>query len=322
MQGISAFTTNKAIQPVNKSEDPTEENTSTAPTETTEEPSEFDVFLKGLLSPDAANNVNEEELFSALIQERLKKVKGTEAEQKFSELLNKHKDHSRAADGYIPIEDAAKTALKEMRDAGDLTAEETDKIYSEAFSAAQLDSNTNALFDGRGGTEDATIAIAGLEQALMNARLKIEKFDDGSESAEVRTVDEASNSKIAPTTSAATALATSDAAISLEPEVTQGTTFDGANGFLFKPISENQNSLAILLPEVMAHKVASVVLKDENNNVLEEGQSTGYGDLGTREKFSFSKQGQDYGSNITVEVRLNDGSIKTYSIPDPSQRYD
>jgi hypothetical protein len=43
---------------------------------------------------------------------------------------------------------------------------------------------------------------------------------------------------------------------------------------------------------------------------------------GGREHFRFNKPGADYPKDLTVEVTMKDGSIKTYKIPDPSQRYD
>jgi hypothetical protein len=78
----------------------------------------------------------------------------------------------------------------------------------------------------------------------------------------------------------------------------------------------------VLLPEALAHLVDSVVIKDKDGNIIEEGHSTGYGDTGEREKFSFSKPGQNYPSDLIVEARLADGQTKVWNIPDPSQRYD
>ncbi len=97
---------------------------------------------------------------------------------------------------------------------------------------------------------------------------------------------------------------------------------DGPNGFLFKPKSSKDGRLAILTPESVNHQVTSVVLKDQNGKVIEKGHSTGFGDVGTREKFAFQKPGGSYPRNLHVEVSLNNGAVLTYIIPDPTQRVD
>ena len=283
--------------------------------------SDFNTLLAGILSPDSANKVNEEELFAGLIQERIKTLKGDESESKFSEMFSSEKDNMRKADGFVPFEDAAKAALQKMRDSGELTAEEADKIYSESFSAAQLDSNTGALFDGRGGAGDVTIALQELEAALLSARTKMEKFDAGTESAEERSVNEGSNGKSAAS-GAVSGTFTGTLSGTSEVITPEGFTVDGANNFLFKPVSENEGTLAVLMPSELAYGVETLVLKDENGTVIEEGRSTGYGDTGEREKYAFSKPGGSYTPNLTVEARLVDGTTRQYLIPDPSQRYD
>ena len=66
----------------------------------------------------------------------------------------------------------------------------------------------------------------------------------------------------------------------------------------------------------------SLIVKDSQGNTLEEGRSTGYGDFGIQEKFAFTKPGSQYGSNVTVQALLADGTSREWSISDPSQRYD
>lgn len=338
MQVNRVARTAESNQGVTNTEETTEQENQTT-SETTE--GGFDVFLRAILTPDKANNVSEEELFAALIQERINTLHGDEAANEFASLFAAQKTAHRTADGYVPYEDCAKYALREMRDKGTVTSEEADKIYSESFAAAQLDGDATALFDGRGGAGDATVAVKQLEEALIAARLKIDNFTAGSETAAGRSLDEASNQKLSqagsiltgnshgsstgagnPGTSGFDAEVQGsepDTALARSPN---GTTFDGANGFLFKPISENQGKLAILLPESMAYKVAGVLLRDADGNVVDEGHSTGYGDLGTREKFSFSRQGGQYGKNVTVEIRMMDGTSSRYFIPNPALRYD
>ncbi len=71
----------------------------------------------------------------------------------------------------------------------------------------------------------------------------------------------------------------------------------------------------------MTGQVADVLLKDLEDNILERGNPTGVAN-GGREHFRFEKAGQDYPENLTVEVRMTDGSVKLYEIPNPGERYD
>lgn len=303
-----------------------EESTETG--EKTTESSDFDALLRGLLVPDQANNVSEEELFAGLVQERIMKLKGEGVSDQYDTILAEKRAALTQPSGFVSSEGATVSVLQALVAQGALTAEEGDRIYSEAFAAAQLDSNSDALFDSRGGPGDATMAMDQLEAALLSARTLVEKLDSGDADVTMRSLASASTdgrgSGVATSGGGAGAGDGGAGAGGVDTSAVtpDGTTVDGENGFLFKPISDNQGTLAVLLPEALAHLVSSVVIKDSLGNVLEEGQSTGYGELGTREKFSFSKTGGEYPSDVVVEAILNDGSTKTWSIPDPSQRYD
>lgn len=288
------------------------------------EGSEFDAVLRGLLIPDQANNVSEEDLFAGLVQERIKKLKGDGVADQYNTVLAEKRGVLTRSDGFVSSEGATVSALQAMVAQGALTTDEADKIYSQSFEAAQLDGNTDALYDSRGGPGDPTMAIDQLENALLAARMKIEQYDAGTAEAATRHVADGSTDGLGGG-GAATAVATGAGAggpVDTSPVTPSGTTVDGANGFLFKPVSDNQGTLAVLMPEALAQLVSSLVIKDPTGTVLEEGFSTGYGDLGTREKFSFQKPGGEYPANLTVEATLSDGSVKTWTIPDPSQRYD
>jgi hypothetical protein len=101
-----------------------------------------------------------------------------------------------------------------------------------------------------------------------------------------------------------------------------GIHMDGADGFLWKPTSESDRNLAVLAPANLQGRVNEVVIKDAAGNVLDRaGLKAYFGDTG-RGIFRFKKPGASYPPNVTVELRLNDGSTKNYQIRDPSQRYD
>lgn len=279
-----------------------QQGVTTSPYPSTQKPvdSEFSTFLKGVVTPDSANKVSEEDLFSALVQQRIKNSKGDDTLKKFQETLTQTKESMKKADGYVPVEDATKAALIKARDAGVLSKEETDKIYSESFAAAQLDDNKEILFDGRGGGSDPTIAVALFDQAMASAFGAVEKFDDGSLSAPIRSVEEASNGKMA-----ATAGGHSESG--------------GSGGFLFKPQSDNNGKLVVLLPSKLAGMIAGVKLYDPSGNLLESGRYTGNGN-GGRDHYRFKKTGGDYPDGLFVEATLTTGDKVFYQIKETSQR--
>lgn len=265
--------------------------------------SEFDVTLTAFLSPNGENNVSEEALFSAIVKERIMKEQGEEGLKAFEEVLGKHISAKTTADGYVPVEDATKAALIEFRDAGNIEEELADSIYSQAFSAAQLDDNEEALFDDRGGANDATIAVATLEQALLASRVKIEKYDAGEEVATARSVDEATPSKAAYVT----------------PSAHGSHSSEGSGGFLFKPVSDSDGKLAVLLPSIYSGMAASMRLVTPDGDVIETGRYGGNGN-GNREHFRFSKPGSGYPDGVVVEATLTTGETISYTISNPSQR--
>jgi hypothetical protein len=262
--------------------------------------SAFNTFLKGVLTPDSANKVSEEELFSAIVQERIKNSKGDETLKKFQESLTQTKNSMRKPDGFVPAEDATKAALVKARDAGLLSKEEADKIYSEAFAAAQLDDNKEILYDNKGGGNDPTIAVALLEQALMTSSAMVGKFNDGSLTATIRSVEESSSAKVFA-------------------EAGPHSESGGSVGFLFKPQADTNGKLVVLMPSKLAGMIKSVSLYDPAGNLLEKGSYTGNGN-GGRDHFRFKKSGGAYPDGLLVEATLSTGDKVVYRIRETSQR--
>lgn len=277
---------------------------------------DFDAMLKSMLSPDAANNINEEELFAALIHERVATLKGEEAAAEYQKAFESSKQANTRADGYVNVEQAANDALSGLVGQGLLTEEEAGKVRSDSFAAAQLDDKHDVLYDGRGSGDDPTIAVMEMEAALLQARTTLQQLESG------EIVSELTDPSTETTDASGTesSLGTEGNEM-ISPE---GTTIDGEGGFLFKPESD-RGELVVLLPSGLADQVMSVVLRDAEGNEIEQGVSSGYANPdvgGEREHFRFSQPGSEYPENVTVAVTLADGSVKEYSIPNPSERYD
>ncbi|MCB0311060.1 MAG: hypothetical protein KDD42_07485 [Bdellovibrionales bacterium] len=303
MDPITGLIASQALQAVSnlttRSEEPEQ-------SESEEQGNDFDLVMRKLLVPDAGNQVNEEELFAALVHERVVSLKGEEAGTEFHAAFDSARASSRRPDGYEFIEDSTYAGLDALVESGTLTEEEAHSIKSEAFTAAQLDDNHNALYDGRGGPGDSTVATSDMESALASAKLLLDKLAIG----EITPLGTADSDQIG---------------LSLEGESSQitpsGNSIDGTDGFLFKPEGDTTGKVVVLLPPDLTGEIESVVLKDKSRETIEEGEYSGNAN-GGREHFRFDKAGSDYPEDIHVEVTLKDGSVRIYDIPNPSERYD
>ncbi len=239
------------------------------------EQTSFSDVLMDFLPTEAGQEINEEQLFSAVIAERLEGLKGSEALDSYKVSLEEHLAAMKHPNGYVPVEDASRAALNDMVDKGILSIEEAESIHAQAFQAAQLDDNHEALYDSLG----STMAVAMIEMALKSSTNMLAAFDSGEKDAGI------------------------------------------GGGFLFKPISEGDGNLVVLLPTSMSGDVAGLTIRDSNGQILDTGRGLGDYDDG-RPLFRFSSPGGAYPENITVSALMNDGGVRDYKIPTPAQRYE
>jgi hypothetical protein len=284
----------------------------------------FSKFLKSQLNVNAAGEVDEEGLYSAIVAQRIQSLKGDSGLTTFKALLADSKKE------YRSVEEATKWALMQMQQTNAITYEEGNKINAESFDAAQLDGNKDVLFDGVGGVGDPTKAVASLSTALKKAKETIDAFAAGKVPVErpvavintgVSYVGSVKPDMFSGKEAGGTAAATGTPKGGVVKPT--GLKIDGAGGFLFKPVAESDKKLAVLSPDGLGPLVQSIALKDKDGNLIEEGRFTSFGDDGkTRAKYSFKKPGGSYEKDLTVEIRYIDGTVSSYEIPDPSKRYD
>jgi len=100
---------------------------------------------------------------------------------------------------------------------------------------------------------------------------------------------------------------------------TGGSGGGGLGGFVWKPISERDGNLVVLLPNSYRGRVtgASIV---QDGEILEEGWFAGDTHNGYRPHYRFSLPGAGYGSDLTLEATLSDGTVETWSIPEGGTR--
>jgi len=264
----------------------------------------FSDVLMDYLPVETGQEINEEQLFSAIIAERLESLMGSEALDSYKASLEEHLSAMKHSNGYEPVEDASRAALNDMVDMGLLSLEEAESIHAQAFQAAQLDDNHSALYDSLG----STMAVAMIEMALESSTNLLAAFDSGEKDAGTMSLSYQQDSGI-------------DATSASRVGTGQSTNAAIGGGFLFKPVSEGDGNLVVLLPSSMSGDVAEVTIRDSNGQILDKGRDFGDYDDG-RPYFRFSSPGGAYPQNIIVSALMNDGGVRDYNIPTPAQRYE
>ncbi len=89
-------------------------------------------------------------------------------------------------------------------------------------------------------------------------------------------------------------------------------------GFVWKPISEGDGRLVVLLPSSYVGRVSGVTVR-RGGTVLESGRFSGNTN-GNRPTYRFSRPGAGYGSGLTVVATLRTGGSVTWNIPNGGSR--
>lgn len=122
----------------------------------------------------------------------------------------------------------------------------------------------------------------------------------------------AANSAASSASSAASSGSTSSSAPSSAP-----TSIGG--GFLWKPVSEGDGNLVVLLPASLRGRVGGVAIT-KGGGVVERGRFAGDTHNGGRPHFRFSQPGAAYGTGLTVVATLTSGGTQSWGIPNGGQR--
>ena len=132
---------------------------------TTSAADDFSAFLTKALGGSGQNQVSEEELFSSIIDEQLNQKDPAASTFYEDQVKQLSVSMARPSDGYVPVEDVAKAALKATVAAGKVTEQDAELINGTAFASAQLDANTQCLYDNRGSTSATDIASSATSKA-------------------------------------------------------------------------------------------------------------------------------------------------------------
>jgi hypothetical protein len=93
-----------------------------------------------------------------------------------------------------------------------------------------------------------------------------------------------------------------------------GQTGEGG-GFVWKPRSESDGRLVVLLPPQYRGNVKSAHIANENGGVIELGRFDGDNHNANRPHYRFGQHGASYGNNIYVVADLERGGTVNWSIP-------
>lgn len=261
--------------------------------------------------PEGASQIDEESLFMAILGQRIQAMKGDEAAQTYQTRVQEHLEELAAGGAYASVELAARAALTDFYEEAMLTEEEAQTLHAQAFKSAQLDDNSASLYDGRGGEDDPTMTVADISKALASAEALLTKFDNNEEVSGTMPLD-IGNTGIED-------IGKGDGSSAID-DVYGGEIRSFGGGFVFKPVSEKDGNLVILLPSEFAGEIVRLQLFGTDGTLIETGDDQGETN-GNRPTFRFDQPGADYPANIQVVATLTDGTERTYSIPDPSQRY-
>ncbi len=284
--------------------------------------SSFDDFMKSALGATGKNQVSEEELFASLIEQRLNEL-SPEAASFYAGERTKLQASMTKPNGYVPVEEAALKALNSTVASGQITEEDGARINGEAFAGAQLDDDLENLFDDRGGDGDTTIAVASIDEAM--AKLKL--FMDGMKSGTLTSTDR-------PLSAGATGGQLTNSGGSSETggipgsgsSISGSQAIDGSGGFVWKPVSESDGNLVVLLPTELKGLISKVEihssLPPSEASKLAEGKFSGDDDNGERPHYRFPNPGSEYGDNVHVVGYKDDGTTVTWEIGNGGQRYD
>jgi hypothetical protein len=249
--------------------------------------------------------VTEEQLFGAAVAERLTHHSGEQIAASFEKAFRQEKARLREVKGERSVEEAALNALQQLTETGEVLESVRNKVYNQAFRMAQIDGDINSLENARSAEKAFTSRDEAIELANDRTFLFVTTIDPETGEDEGG-IEEEIEWTGTPTSSEAASVPTAeDLGIDLR-------------GFLWKPISESDGKLVVLMPSHLTGKIKSLSLRDSSGQELEEGRFSGNAN-GGRDHFRFGLAGKDY-NDATLHVALRTGDLFTILIDDPGSR--
>lgn len=194
---------------------------------------------------------------------------------------------------------------------------------SSTTAASSATSNNSSLTQDQGTTD------AALDPTSTNATVNTVDNSDTTADTTPVTSDSIVPSPLEQTDTASTALALPPKDVSILPlpttpvpkkPISLGSSVARSGEFLWKPVSDKDGKLAILLPSSYTGKVKSVkIMNAKGSRTLQKGTYSGVGN-GDREHFRFSKPGSSFPDGAIVLITMKDGSTRHITIKDTAKR--
>jgi hypothetical protein len=299
---------------------------------TTDSAEEFSISM--LTAMVGATQITEEQLYMAILGQKLNEVK-PEAATFFNAEAKKVIEQQKVEGPFVCEEEASKAALQATVAAGLIDQTTAEQINGVAFAAAQLDDNLEQLFDGMGSEGDPTIAICDIETAYGKSKAALDKMAKGELSTAARALDQppdtipsAEIEEFGESEEGEESEESSSEAVSESTASSRSgaQNVDGPGGFLWKPESITDGNLGVLFPSSMAGTIDRVEIHSSlpatEETKIEEGAYSGQEPDSGRPLYRFSQPGEEYGQNVQVVAFNYGGDTATWEIDDGAERHD
>ena len=247
---------------------------------------------------DKSTKVNEEELYAVNLYSYLTskdKTLGT----RFLELLPEAIKKSTEIHGSARVFNAADRVMRRLLKDGKIMHDEYQASRDYAFGMSQLDQNKKFL------SRTESVALEeGMKIVSTNCAATSEAV--GAYKRELQKI-----AKLQRTTAATN-----------NSTVAGGSTHSSssiAEGFLWKPESDSDGNLVILLPSNLVGKASGVRVLSPEGNVLAQGRYGGIAN-GFRQHFRFDRPGSAFPNNSIVEIQMANSENLRFKIANTSLR--
>jgi hypothetical protein len=278
----------------------------------------------GELTPQ--KRINEQEAYAALLHHELKKSKPKLAARFERELGQATKDFMASHGGKKDMFKVSDRLMRQYVRERAVSQEDYRELKLRNMGKAQLDSDRTRISANKTeGAKDDDTPVRAL--STFHKKLEVNPGLSEQEFAMFRSHEAAISAAKLRERRGISTRGVDNAAPSSEVNSTTATngtrtvgTKDIPAGFLWKPISDSNGKLVVLLPSGLTSSVHAVGIASPNGgSVIEKGQFGGIGN-GARTHFRFSKPGGQYPDGTEVQVIFTDGSQIRIPIAETSQR--
>lgn len=242
---------------------------------------------------DAKTNLTEKEAYATLVHSKLNALNPKLAEQFIAQLPEALK-RRRQIDGDGDLFKATDRILRGMIQDGSLSQDQYRSLKSYALGKSQMDGDRTSLSNSNSTLLDlikmlSENSIADTDELKAFKRLE---------------------RNMAPALNKAQKVQGS------------GAESPPSNTFLWKPSSDKDGKLVVLLPTNMLGKVQGIrILSADGKSVAATGKYTGVGN-GMRAHFRFDKPGASFPAGSIVEIQLSNGQSQQIKIDKPAERFE